>query len=131
MSERGLHYIEDDLSETWIEDLAAKGYDVAGSLEELRPDADAAEFSDPDAPDEGDVADAAMDSIVTLLDEAARLRHLEQRLQRDLSSALAELDRSRGLWFRVKRRLVNIADENRVAAAGLAVYRRARGKVPG
>jgi hypothetical protein len=120
-----------DLSETWIEDLAAKGYDVAGSLEELRPDADAAEFSDPDAPDEGDVADAAMDSIVTLLDEAARLRHLEQRLQRDLSSALAELDRSRGLWFRVKRRLVNIADENRVAAAGLAVYRRARGKVPG
>ena len=120
-----------DLSETWIEDLAAKGYDVAGSLEELRPDADAAEFSDPDAPDEGDVADAAMDSIVTLLDETARLRHVEQRLQRDLSSALAELDRSRGLWFRVKRRLVNIADENRLAAAGLAVYRRARGKVPG
>jgi hypothetical protein len=120
-----------DLSETWIEDLAAKGYDVAGSLDELRPDATAAEFSDPDAPDEGDVADAAMESIVTLLDEAARLRHVEQRLQRDLSSALAELDRSRGLWFRVKRRLVNIADENRVAAAGLAVYRRARGKVPG
>ena len=120
-----------DLSETWIEDLAAKGYDVAGSLDELRPDADAAEFSDPDAPDEGDVADAAMESIVTLLDEAARLRHVEQRLQRDLSSALAELDRSRGLWFRVKRRLVNIADENRVAAAGHAVYRRARGRVPG
>ena len=120
-----------DLSETWIEDLAAKGYDVAGSLEELRPDADAAEFSDPDAPDEGDVADAAMDSIVTLLGEAARLRHVEQRLQRDLSSALAELDRARGVWFRVKRRLVNIADENRVAAAGLAVYRRARGRVPG
>jgi hypothetical protein len=120
-----------DLSETWIEDLAAKGYDVAGSLDELRPDADAAEFSDPDAPDEGDVADAAMESIVTLLEEAARLRHVEQRLHRDLSSALAELDRSRGLWFRVKRRLVNIADENRAAAAGLAVYRRVRGKVPG
>jgi hypothetical protein len=120
-----------DLSETWIEDLAAKGYDVAGSLDELRPDADAAEFSDPDAPDEGDVADAAMESIVTLLEEAARLRHVEQRLHRDLSSALAELDRSRGLWFRVKRRLVNIADENRGAAAGLAVYRRVRGKVPG
>jgi hypothetical protein len=120
-----------DLSETWIEDLAARGYDVAGSLDELRPDADAAEFSDPDAPDEGDVADAAMESIVTLLEEAARLRHAEQRLHRDLSSALAELDRSRGLWFRVKRRLVNIADENRAAAAGLAVYRRVRGKVPG
>ena len=120
-----------DLSETWIEDLAAKGYDVAGSLDELRPDADAAEFSDPDAPVDEDVADAAMESIVTLLDEAARLRHVEQRLQRDLSAALAELDRSRGLWFRVKRRLVNIADENRVAAAGHAVYRRARGRVPG
>jgi hypothetical protein len=120
-----------DLSETWIEDLTARGYDVAGSLDELRPDAEAAEFSDPDAPDEGDVADAAMESIVTLLEEAARLRHVEQRLHRDLSSALAELDRSRGLWFRVKRRLVNIADENRAAAAGLAVYRRVRGKVPG
>ena len=120
-----------DLSETWIEDLTARGYDVAGSLDELRPDAEAAEFSDPDAPEEGDVADAAMESIVTLLEEAARLRHVEQRLHRDLSSALAELDRSRGLWFRVKRRLVNIADENRAAAAGLAVYRRVRGKVPG
>jgi hypothetical protein len=120
-----------DLSESWIEDLAAKGYDVAGSLDELRPDAQPGEFSDPDAPDEADVADAAMESIVTLLEEGARLRHVEQRLQRDLSSALAELDRSRGLWFRVKRRLVNIADENRVAAAGLAVYRRARGRVPG
>ena len=120
-----------DLSETWIEDLAAKGYDVAGSLDELRPDAEAGDFSDPDAPDEEDVADAATESIVTLLEEAARLRHVEHRLHRDLSSALAELDRSRGMWFRVKRRLVNIADENRAAAAGLAVYRRVRGKVPG
>jgi hypothetical protein len=25
MSERGLHYIEDDLSETWIEDWAGAG----------------------------------------------------------------------------------------------------------
>lgn len=120
-----------DLSESWIEALAAKGYDVVGALDELRPDAVAPEFCDPDAPDESQVADAAVESVVTLLEEAVRLRHVEQRLNRDLASALAELDRSRGLWFRVKRRLVNIADDNRAAAAGLALYRRARGKVPG
>jgi len=119
------------LSEAWIEELGARGYDVVGTLEDLRPDLEAGEFSDPDAPDEAQVADAAVESVVTLLEEAARLRRVEHRLHRDLSSALAELDRSRGLWFRVKRRLVNIADENRLAAFGLEVYRRARGKVPG
>ena len=35
---------------------------------------------------------------------------------------------ARGLWFRAKRRLVNTADDNRVAAAGLAAYRRVRGQ---
>ena len=73
------------------------------------------------------VGDAATESIVTLLVEAARLQTVEHRLRRDLASALAELDRSRGLWFRVKRRLVNAADDNRVAATGLAAYRRVRG----
>ena len=64
---------------------------------------------------------------MTLLEEAARLQDVEHHLRRDLASALAELDRSRGLWFRVKRRLVNTADDNRLAAAGLAAYRRVRG----
>jgi hypothetical protein len=116
-----------DLSESWIEELQARKYDVVGSLDELRPDEVAAPFSDPDDPDEAAVGEAATESIVTLLEEAARLQDVEHHLRRDLASALAELDRSRGLWFRVKRRLVNTADDNRLAAAGLAAYRRVRG----
>ena len=118
-----------DLSESWIEELAGRGYDVVGSLDELRPDAapEGATFSDPDHPDEADVADAAVEAVVTLLDEAARLQAEEQRTRADLAAAQAELERSRGLWFRAKRRLVRAADDHRVVAAGLAGYRRMRG----
>jgi len=41
---------------------------------------------------------------------------------------LDELELSRSLWFRVKRRLVREADRNRVAAVGLETYRRVRGR---
>ena len=117
-----------DLSESWIEELEARKYDVVGTLDELRPDEASGPFADPDRPDEQAVGEAATESIVTLLEETARLHDVEQHLRRDLASALAELDRSRGLWFRVKRKLVNAADDNRVAAVGLAAYRRVRGK---
>jgi hypothetical protein len=116
-----------DLSESWIEELEARKYDVVGALDELRPDEVSAPFEDPDDPDEAAVADAATESIVTLLEEAARLQDVEHHLRGDLASALAELDRSRGRWFRVKRRLVESADDNRLAASGLAAYRRLRG----
>jgi hypothetical protein len=119
-----------DLSETWIEVLAERGYDVVGDLADLRPeppDPDAG-FADPDAPDEDQVADAAMESIVVLLQEAARLQAVEHTLREDLHAATRELDRSRGFVFRVKRRLVHAADTSRVAARGLAAYRRLRGR---
>jgi len=119
-----------ELSESWLAEIVTRGYDVVGSLDELRPDsAGAAVFVDPDQPDEHDVADAATEATVTLLQEVVRLRESERLLQRDLASAYAELDRGRGLWFRVKRRLVREADDNRLAAAGLAVYRRMRGSI--
>ncbi|MFL6135952.1 MAG: hypothetical protein ACJ72A_24315 [Nocardioidaceae bacterium] len=119
-----------DLSEAWIDLLTQRGYDVVGSLDELRPDAahDDVPFVDPDHPDEDAVADAAMTSIVTLLEEASRLRRVERDLRRDLEGAWQELERSRSLWFRVKRRLVREADRNRVAAFGLEVYRSLRGR---
>ena len=117
-----------ELSEAWIELLSRQGYDVVGSLDELRPDPEAPAFSDPDQPAEEDVADAAVQSIVALVSEVTRLHESEQRLERDLAAAHAEVDRARGLWFRVKRRLVREAEDNRLAAAGLAVYRRVRGR---
>ena len=120
----------EDLSETWIEVLAARGYDVVGSLDDLRPApvGDAAVFADPDAPDEELVAEASLDAVVTLLQEAARLQAVEHALREDLHAAERELDRARGLWFRVKRRLVRAADTHPLAARGLSLYRRLRGR---
>jgi hypothetical protein len=115
-----------DLSEAWIEVLSARGYDVRGDLDELRPDRTAPPFSDPDDPDRDDLADAAVEAVVTLLDEVARLQGTERRLSRDLEAAYVELERSRSLWFRAKRRLVLEADRHRALALALAVYRRLR-----
>ena len=67
-----------DLSESWIEELAKQGYDVVGSLDELRPDDVDQPFADPDEPVEADVADAAVQSIVTLLEEVVRREEVER-----------------------------------------------------
>ena len=122
-----------DLSETWIKALDARGYDVVGSLDDLRPDAEAAPFTDPDHPDEEQVADAAMDSIVTLLQEAARLREVEDALRAELETTRRERDEAwaaagRRLVYRGKRRLVRLAEQNAAARAALGVYRRVRGR---
>ncbi|MGH3510416.1 MAG: hypothetical protein ACRDPI_09330 [Nocardioidaceae bacterium] len=125
---------------SWVEALRPRGYDVVGSLDELNPTAVPAggptavptrEPGSPEAehssasgdPSEDAVQDAALESIVTLLREAARLQHLEDDLRTELATTRAELDRSRSLRFRAKRRLVRSAETNRVAAAGLAAYR--------
>jgi arginase family enzyme len=101
---------------------------VVGSLDELRPDAGGPPFADPDHPDEAAVADAAVESVVALLTEVARLHGSEARLQHELGAAYDELERARSPWFRVKRRLVLLAGDHRVVAAGLAGYRRVRGR---
>jgi hypothetical protein len=119
-----------ELSQSWIDELDARGYDVVGSLDDLRPGPPERDvpFVDPDAPDEAAVTDAAMGSLVVLLQEAARLQQVEHRLREDLHAARRELDRSRTLTFRVKRRVVHAADSNRFVAGCLAVYRRVRGR---
>jgi hypothetical protein len=117
-----------ELSEEWISVLAERGYDVRGSLDELRPDLVPTEFTDPDHPEEQAVTDAAVTAVVTLLDEVARLLETERTLREDLESAYQELERSRSLWFRAKRRLVRHAEVSRAAALGLAAYRRVRGR---
>jgi hypothetical protein len=116
-----------ELSRSWVRLLGSRGYDVVGTLDDLLPDEHAAPFVDPDAPDEDQVADAALQSIVTLLEEAARLQSAEGQLRADLAACRAELDRARGLVFRAKRALVRSAETNRLAAAALGGYRRVRG----
>ena len=108
--------------------LAAKGCDVAGSLDDLRPAAADVAFVDPDAPDEDQVAQASLDAIVTLLKENARLQASEHQLREDVHAAHRELDRARGLWFRVKRRLVRDAGTHPVLGRALSLYRRVRGR---
>ncbi len=117
------------LCEDWIDLLAVRGYDVVGDLAELRPEPlpdGPPDFVDPDAPDEAQVAEVATEAVVVTLREVARLAAVERRLTDDLHALHRESGRSPSLWFRVKRRLVHLADENRVAAVGLAAYRRLR-----
>jgi hypothetical protein len=119
------------LSQGWIDTLAGRGYDVVGTLEDLRPDPVSTPFVDPDHPDEERVADAAMQAIVSLLGEAARLREIETSLRTELDIARRELGQVRGPVrrgvVRVKQRLVRAADHNAVARVGLRAYRRVRG----
>ena len=119
------------VSESWISVLAERGYHVVGSLDELRPDPSGPPFLDPDAPDEAQVADAALESVVTLLQEAARLRDIEGALHAELDRTRRERDEAwkaadKRLVYRAKRRLVLSADHSRAARAGLRAYRRMR-----
>ena len=122
-----------DLSETWIKALDSRGYHVVGTLEDLRPDADAAPFVDPDHPDEEQVADAAMHAIVTLLKEAARLREVEDSLRGELEVTRRERDEAwaaagRHRVYRAKQKLVRSAEHSRVGRGALRVYRKVRGR---
>ncbi|HET8718708.1 MAG TPA: hypothetical protein VFM50_13245 [Nocardioidaceae bacterium] len=127
------------LSERWIDELARRGYDVIGSLDELRPDAlpegdaQAPSYADPDHPDEEQVRAAALDSIVALLVEASRLRDVEDGLREELAQAHRERDEAwaaanRRLVYRTKQRLVRAADGSAAGRRLHQVYRRVRGR---
>ncbi|MGH3444557.1 MAG: hypothetical protein ACRDPB_04205 [Nocardioidaceae bacterium] len=121
-----------DVSRSWVELLDGAGYDVVGSLDDLLPDTEVVEgaedFVDPDAPDEKQVQDAALTALVALLEESTRLARSEEQAQADRKAAYAELEVSRGPWFRLKRRMVSLADRNPAAGLGLAAYRKVRGR---
>ena len=68
-----------ELAERWIEVLAERGYDVAGSLDDLLGP-DAGTFADPDSATADELLPPALDAISALLVEAARLRAVEERL---------------------------------------------------
>ncbi|HET7388754.1 MAG TPA: hypothetical protein VFJ19_19040 [Nocardioidaceae bacterium] len=118
-----------EVSRSWVETLGATDYQVVGSLDDLLPDpGDQQTFDDPDLPDESQVHDAALAAVVALLEEATRLAHSEEQARAERQAAYAELEASRGPWFRTKRRLVAAAERNPVAGFGLAAYRRVRGR---
>ena len=91
------------------------------------PQADPDDYVDPDLPAHDD--DVALDTTVTLLTEAARLRDEVDGLHAELDQARRDLDDARaGAVLRAKRRFVRAADDNRAMRGLLKFYRKARGR---
>jgi hypothetical protein len=115
-----------ELSRSWVAELAARGYDVAGSLDDLLGP-DLGTFADPDTASAEELMPPALDAISALLVEAARLRAVEERLHEELREARDERDRARLTpSYRVRRKVVTTLEESAAGRGTLAVYRRAR-----
>lgn len=102
------------LTSAWIDELAARSYDVRGELDELRVVEDQGEFVDPDRVGTGAQLRVALDVIDTLLAElvherergAGAAREAEERGEAKVQEALAaRRSRLRRLAGRVRRRL--------------------------
>jgi len=117
-----------DLGRSWVSELALRGYDVVGDLDDLVP-GPALPFTDPDECDEHAVAEAAIDALAIMTNETARLRDVEIELHGVIDDLTGQLERFRGTRsYRAKERLVAMSHTNPLARFGLAVYRRLRGK---
>ncbi|MGI9155714.1 MAG: hypothetical protein ACR2FG_03630 [Marmoricola sp.] len=113
---------------SWVAEIAKRGYDVVGDLEDLLPAA-CLPWVDPDRPDEADVAAAGLKGLAAMVGEAARLRDVEIELHaviKELERALAEARDTPS--YRLKEKLVDKADSNLVARVGLGAYRALRGR---
>ena len=117
-----------DLGRSWVSELALRGYDVVGELDDLVP-GPALPFTDPDDCDEREVSEAAIDALAIMTNESARLRDVETELHGVIEDLTGQLERFRGTrTYRAKERLVAMSQTNPLARFGLAVYRRLRGK---
>jgi hypothetical protein len=115
------------LGRSWVSELALRGYDVVGDLDDLVP-GPAQPFTDPDSADEEKVADAAIDALAIMTGEAARLRDVEIELHGVIEDLMGQLDRFHGTRsYKAKERAVALSRTNPVARAALRVYRRLRG----
>jgi hypothetical protein len=117
-----------ELSRQWVAELALRGYDVIGDLDDLLP-AEPLPFVDPDAPSDVDLADAALRALTGMTLEAARLRDREVELQDDIADLIAKLDAAHSTpIYKAKERFVAKAGSSKAAAVALAAYRRLRGR---
>lgn len=116
------------LSRSWVVEIAQRGYDVVGDLDDLLPQP-ALPFADPDHPDVEEFSEAAVKALTAMTVEAARLRDHEDTLHREIARLRDELGAAYLTpMYRVRRALVDKARTSRVAAQALAVYRRLRGR---
>jgi hypothetical protein len=117
-----------DLGRSWVSELALRGYDVVGTLDDLVP-GDPLPFVDPDHGDEAQVAEAALDALAIMTKETAKLRDVEVELHGVIQDLMGQLDRFHATRsYRAKERLVAMSRTNPVARVALAVYRRLRGR---
>lgn len=118
----------DGLARSWVSDLALRGYDVVGDLDELLPSGPPPAYVDPDTVAEHDVCEAALDAVAILAVEAERLRQVEDAQRRRIEDLEVELDAAyRTSVYRFKQRCVEFAQRNLAARIALGVYRRLRG----
>jgi hypothetical protein len=117
-----------DLGRSWVSELALRGYDVVGDLDDLVP-RPGSPFVDPDTCDERLVADAALDAVAIMTIESARLRDVEIELHGVIEDLMGQLDRFHATRsYKAKERLVAMSHTNPLARGGLSAYRRLRGR---
>ncbi len=117
----------DQISRSWVAELALRGYDVVGDLDDLVP-RPGPPFVDPDHPSADDLAGAGLRALTAMTVEAARLRDETVELQEELERLHGGIRASHETrFYRIKQRLVKKADSSAIAALGLAAYRRLRG----
>jgi hypothetical protein len=116
------------LGRSWVSELALRGYDVVGDLDDLvagepRP------FVDPDDCDEEAVADSAIEALALMTEEAAKLRDVEVELHGVIQDLMGQLDAAHSTrTYKAKERLVAASRSNVLARGGLSAYRRLRGR---
>ncbi|WP_248579773.1 hypothetical protein [Nocardioides sp. InS609-2] len=124
-----LHTWAQEVSQRWVDDIEKQGYDVIGDVADLIGPPPPTSYADPDHPDEGEVASAALDSIKALLVETTRLRRVEEDLHRELSDTRSQLERAYlRPTYRMREKLVRRLETGRVGRIGLGAYRRLRGR---
>lgn len=121
-----------DLSRTWVEEIKARGYDVIGDVDDLLgvpTGVSPQDWVDPDRPRESSVSRAAVGAIEALLLEAARLREVEEELNRQLHDTRDALDRAHlRPTYVAREKMVRGLERSTPGRAGLKVYRRLRGR---
>ncbi|GAA1779839.1 hypothetical protein GCM10009795_027530 [Nocardioides hankookensis] len=124
-----LHPWVADVTASWLDEIARRGYDVVGDTADLVGAPPVAEYADPDHPDEEQVADAAVDALKATLLEGARLRRREGELQGELDAAYRALERSYlRPTYRWREKTVRRLQGSGIGRRALAAYRRARGR---
>ena len=124
------------LNAAWLEELAGRRYDVIGSLDDLRPDpppapgpTGASTYLDPDDPPLDQLTDAALISLVALLQQAAALRVEVGDLHGEIDRLWGELHQARrevGLSLRVRRAIIRRCEARPAGRFALRVYRRVK-----